>query len=306
MKAVLCLLLLAGCGTAPSNSYTAASTYAKLAAAYPKIRIASQDVPDTVTALRGITYVHGLQLDLYLPSRPSSSPIPGIVFVHGGGWRSGTRDNLAPIAIRMAVRGYACAAISYRLSSQARYPAALNDVKAALRWMSEQGPAYGIDPGRVATAGASAGGQLASLAGVTDNRVRAVVNIDGLSDFTSPEALLHEDDPAKNPSAAGAWFGGRYAEKSALWRAASPTFYVSPKTPPILFIGSGEARFSAGREAMVAKMKANGVASRVVLMPGTPHSFWLFDPWLEPTVDAMATFLDEHLLRIPAAAGIPR
>lgn len=306
MKAALWLLLLAGCATVPSNSYTAASAYAKLIAAYPAIRIASQVVPDTVTAFRGITYVRGLQLDLYLPSRRPELAMPGIVLVHGGGWRSGTRNNLAPMAIRMAARGYASAAISYRLSGEARYPAALEDVRAAVRWMAEQGSRYGIDPGRIATAGASAGGQLASLAGVTCDGVRAVVNIDGLSDFTSPEALLHEDDPAKKPSAAGAWFGGRYAEKSALWHAASPTFYVGPKTPPILFIGSGEARFSAGREAMIEKMKAHGVASRVLLLSGTPHSFWLFDPWLEPTVDAMAAFLDEHLARIPAASGVPR
>ncbi|MES2318373.1 MAG: hypothetical protein V4631_12870 [Pseudomonadota bacterium] len=54
---------------------------------------------------------------------------------------------------------------------------------------------------------------------------------------------------------------------------------------------------STGRETMVEKMKVHGVASRVLLMPGTPHSFWLFDPWLEPTVDAMAAFLDQHVSR---------
>jgi acetyl esterase/lipase len=215
--------------------------------------------------------------------------------VHGGGWRSGTRDNLAPMAIRMAQRGYASATISYRLSGEAKYPAALDDVKAAVRWMREQGGVHGIDPKRIAVAGGSAGGQLASLAGVTGEGIRAVVNIDGLSDFTSEEALRYEDDPSKKPSAAGAWFGGRYADKSALWRDASPTFHVSAKTPPMMFIGSAQPRFAAGREAMVEKMTAHGVASRVLLLPGTPHSFWLFDPWLEPTVTAMASFLAEHM-----------
>ena len=287
MKRLLLLLLLGGC----AGTYDAASTFKKIRAAHPGIRIASHDVPASVTTVKGIAYSGRLRLDLYLPA--GRSRVPGIVLVHGGGWRSGTRDNLAPMAIRMAQRGYASATISYRLSGEAKYPAALDDVKAAVRWMRGHGAAYGIDSQRIAVAGGSAGGQLASLAGVTSDGIWAVVNIDGLSDFTSEEALRHEDDPAKNPSAAGAWFGGRYAEKAAVWREASPTFHVSAKSPPILFIGSGEARFSAGREAMVEKMKAHGVASRVLLLPGTPHSFWLFDPWLEPTVNAMASFLDE-------------
>jgi acetyl esterase/lipase len=293
MRAVLLLVLLAGC----ASTYDAASTYAKLKPAYPAVSIASDEVPASVTVVRGIVYSGRLRLDLYLPAQHSASPMPGIVLVHGGGWRSGTRANLAPMAIRMAQRGYASAAISYRLSGEAQYPAALDDVKAAVHWMRGLGANYGIDPARIAVAGGSAGGQLASLAGVTSDGIRAVVNIDGLSDFTSEEALRHEDDPAKHPSAAGAWFGGRYGEKAALWRDASPTFHVSAKTPPILFIGSGQPRFTAGRDATVEKMKAYGVPSRVVLMPGTPHSFWLFDPWLAPTVDAMAAFLDEYMVK---------
>jgi pectinesterase len=125
--------------------------------------------------------------------------------------------------------------------------------------------------------------------------VQAIVNIDGLSDFTSEAARKYEDDPARQPSSAGAWFGGRYAEKEALWREASPLFYVNAKTPPVLFIGSGQARFSVGREDMMARLGAAGVPGRVVVVPGTPHSFWLFDPWLGPTVEATVAFLDEYL-----------
>lgn len=299
--------LLAGCAT----GYTAETTYAKLAGKYPFIRIASATPSAQVRTLTGITYVtHGersLQLDLYLPAGANRNAVPGIVFVHGGGWASGTRKEFAPMAIRLAERGYASAAISYRLSGEAQYPAAVHDAKAAVRWMRANAARYGIDPARIAVAGGSAGGQIASLVGVTNgverfdpgagagasSAVQAVVNIDGLSDFTSPAARVNEDDPAKKPSAAGAWFGGRYAEKSALWREASPTFYVSRHTPPILFIGSAQPRFAVGREEMVEKLNAAGVASRVVLLPETPHSFWLFDPWLAPTVEATAAFLDD-------------
>jgi acetyl esterase/lipase len=315
LGAVFCVAGSAQTAPAPER-YTAETTYAKLAPKYPFIKVASSAVPASVEALRGITYVrHGgreLRLDLYLPkaraAQAEDKSVPGIVFVHGGGWRTGVRENFAPMAIRMAERGYAAATVSYRLSPEAPYPAAIHDVKAALRWMRAHAGQYGIDPARLAVAGGSAGGQIASLAGVTNgvgrfdpdagavsSAAQAIVNIDGLSDFTSEAARKYEDDPAKQPSSAGAWFGGRYAEKEALWREASPTFYVNAATPPILFIGSGQARFSVGREEMMAKMDAAGVPSRVVLLPDTPHSFWLFDPWLAPTVEATVRFLDEHM-----------
>lgn len=326
----LCAGLLAGIAASTAwaapvpapDSYTAETTYSKLAPKYPFIKVASTQVPPSVEAYRDITYTsiggRQLQLDLYLPARRGSKPgpalVPAIVFVHGGGWRTGVRANFAPMAIRMAQRGYAAATVSYRLSPEAPYPAAIHDVKAAVRWMRTHARRHGIDPARIAVGGGSAGGQIAALVGVTNgiasfdpgasaggvsSAVQAIVNIDGLSDFTSEAARKYEDDPAKQPSSAGAWFGGRYAEKAALWREASPTFYVNATTPPILFVGSGQARFAVGREEMIAKMDAAGVASRVVLFPETPHSFWLFDPWLEPTVEATARFLDEHLKAQP-------
>jgi acetyl esterase/lipase len=296
------------------ESYTAATTYKKLAPAYPFIRIAASEAPASVRAVTGITYVRrdgrALALDLYLPAHPKAQPVPGIVFVHGGGWRAGVRANFAPMAIRMAERGYAAATISYRLSPEALYPAAVQDARAAVRWMRAHAAEYGIDPARIAIGGGSAGGQIAALAGVSDglarfdpddgpgavsSGVQAIVNIDGLSDFTSEAARRYEDDPAKQPSSAGAWFGGRYAELAPLWREASPLFYVNAKTPPVLFIGSAQPRFSVGREEMVARLREAGVPSRVVLVPETPHSFWLFEPWIGPTVEATVNFLDEYL-----------
>lgn len=314
------MLLLVSAGTAaqppaPSpESYSAATTYKKLAPAYPFIRIAGSEAPASVRAMTGITYVqrggHALQLDLYLPVQPKAGPVPGIVFVHGGGWRAGVRANFAPMAIRMAERGYAAATISYRLSPEALYPAAVQDARAAVRWMRTHAAEYGIDPSKIAIGGGSAGGQIAALAGVSGDSVRfdpdggpgvvssavqAIVNIDGLSDFTSEAARRYEDDPARQPSSAGGWFGGRYASMPDLWREASPLFYVNAKTPPILFIGSAQPRFSVGREEMVLRMREAGVPSRVVLVPGTPHSFWLFEPWIGSTVEATVAFLDQYL-----------
>jgi pectinesterase len=304
---------------APSpDSYTAETTYKKLAPSYPFIRIAGSEAPASVRAVTGITYVrrggHALQLDLYLPAQPTPGGVPGIVFVHGGGWRAGVRANFAPMAIRMAQHGYAAATISYRLSPEALYPAAVQDARAAVRWMRAHAGAYGIDPARLALGGGSAGGQIAALAGVTDglarfdpddgpddgpgavsSSVQAIVNIDGLSDFTSEAARRYEDDPARQPSSAAAWFGGRYAEKADSWREASPLFHVHAGMPPVLFIVSAQPRFSLGRDEMMARMREVGVPGRVVPVPETPHSFWLFEPWLGPTVEATVSFLDAYL-----------
>ncbi|WP_229260421.1 alpha/beta hydrolase [Duganella alba] len=281
----------------PSNTYDAPHTYDKLVRDYPAIQIAGDTLPAGVRKTADLTYAqYGarcLKLDLY---RPAGDRLPVVVFVHGGGWKAGFRSEFVPMALRLTQHGYAAVTVSYRLSGEARYPAAVQDVQAAVRWLRAHAAEFGLDPNRIALAGGSAGGQIASLAGVTaGDAVKAIINIDGLSDFTSELALRYEDDPKKNPSSAGAWFGGRYAETAALWREASPIRYVHAGMPPILFIGSAQPRFSAGREEMMAQMAAVGVASDKVVLPDTPHSFWLFDPWLQPTVDASVAFLHRHL-----------
>lgn len=283
----------------PSNTYDAPHTYEKLVRDYPAIQIASAALPAGVTQVADQVYAqYGarcLRLDAYLPA---GERLPVVIFVHGGGWKAGYRSEFVPMALRLTQHGYAAVTLSYRLSGEAPYPAAVQDVQAAVRWVREHAAQLHIDPQRIALAGGSAGGQIAALAGVTappGAEVRAVINIDGLSDFTTELALKYEDDPNKRPSAAGAWFGGRYAEQPARWREASPIQYVRAGMPAFLFIGSAQPRFSAGREAMRAKMTAAGVASDQLILPGTPHSFWLFDPWLQPTVDASVAFLHQNL-----------
>ncbi|EIK44857.1 putative lipoprotein [Cellvibrio sp. BR] len=320
LKMISCAVLFVflGCQTItqvddPSNTYTPETTYQKLAADYPFITIARRDVPDSVVEIKNITYVRygkrALQLDLYLPESSITHLKPGVVFVHGGGWRSGYRTNFTPMAIGLAQRGYVTATISYRLAGEAKYPAAIHDVKAAIRWLRSNAKKYGVNPQQIAVAGGSAGGQIASLTGVTNglekfdpqlhrsrisSDVQAIINIDGLSDFTSEAARLHEDDPRKNPSAAGFWFGGRYAEKTDLWYEASPTFYVNKNTPPILFLISAQPRFSVGHEEMIEKMKPFGIAYQVSKIPDSPHSFWLFDPWLQPSINIAEQFLNQQ------------
>lgn len=315
-----CLLLLTACHSVtqfddPANTYTPVTTYQKLIVEYPFISVASSDLPSTVLEEKNIGYVrYGkrvLQLDLYSPRSRNKTHSPAIIFVHGGGWRAGYRTNFTPFAIAMAERGYVAATISYRLSPESQYPAAIHDVKAAIRWLRKNAKKYRVNPDQIAIAGGSAGGQIASLVGVTDglekfdpqikssrvsSAVQAIVNIDGLSDFTSEAARLHEDDPRKNPSAAGAWFGGRYGERKDLWHEASPIFYVDKNTPPILFLISAQERFSVGHKEMIARMKSFAIPHQVTQIPASPHSFWLFDPWLKPSVDTVANFLDSQFI----------
>ena len=318
ISTIVFALLLSACQLVthfedPSNTYTPEATFQKLVVDYPFISIAKRDVPTSVREIKNITYVRygkrAMQLDLYLPLKKAKTARPGIVFVHGGGWRSGYRTNFTPFAIAMAERGYVAATISYRLSPEAQYPAAVYDVKAAVRWLRSNAKKYAVNPNQIAVGGGSAGGQIASLTGVTESvakfdpqakissvssDVQAIINIDGLSDFTSEAARFHEDDPRKNPSAAGAWFGGRYAEKTALWHEASPTFYVNKNTPPILFLISAQERFSVGHKEMMEKMKPLGIPSQVTKIPHSPHSFWLFNPWLGPSVEIVTQFLDQQ------------
>ncbi len=312
---LLAILIFSGCTiTEPDfeNSYTVENRFAGDVKNFPMIKIAATKVPASVIESKNITYQrHGrraLQLDLYRP-RHAGSPVPAVILVHGGGWRSGYRTHLTPLAIELAEAGYVVATISYRLAPEARYPAAVHDVKAAVRWMRKNANKYGVTPDQIAVGGASAGGQIASLVGVTNgmekfdpesatssvsSNVQLILNIDGLSDFTSEEARKHEDDPRKNPSAAGSWFGGRYAEKKALWHEASPIYYVSDNMPAILFLNSARERFHVGRDEMIEKMQSHKIPYRVETLPNTPHTFWLYEPWLEPAAAIVVKFLDQQ------------
>lgn len=319
---VMVVGLIACSATSPKyeNTYTVENRFAQDVKSFPQAQIASRSVPDEVIEIKDITYVRygkrELQLDLYMPKQladtKTSKPAPGVILVHCGGWLSGYRTHLAPLAIELAKAGYVTATITYRLAPEAQYPAAIYDVKAAIRWLRSHAAEYQVDPERIAVGGSSAGGQIASLTGMTNHLARfdpqakdsdvssaaqLILNIDGLSDFTSAEARKYEDVPGKGRSAAGAWFGGSYAEKRDLWHDASPTYYVGESSPPVLFLNSAQERFHVGRDEMIAKLKIYGIPSKVVTLPNTPHTFWLYEPWIKPAAAVVVDFLDEQFKR---------
>ena len=177
----------------------------------------------------GVVYGVGggreLRLDLYRPSG-GSGPYPAVVFIHGGGWRSGQRGQLSRQAMYLATRGYVCACIEYRLSGEASFPAAIEDCKCAVRWMRAVGTKnYRVDPERIAVSGSSAGGHLALLTGASGG-VAELEGSGGWSEYSSRVQLVAAFNPACE-------FAGRRTNRSWLsWGGPAPRSRTSTAWPP--------------------------------------------------------------------------
>jgi pectinesterase len=246
-----------------------------------------------------------LKADVFFPmhktARGREVPKGAVLLVFGGGWRSGDRTHNYAMCKALANAGYVAVTADYRLSPEAQYPAAIHDLKAALRWMKRNADWYGYDPSRIAVLGCSAGGQLAALVGTTngdpkfegsarkhaDSRVQAIVDIDGTLAFHHPESV--------EGKVAAEWLGGTYAERPDLWEEAAPLNHVSQTTPPVLFVNSSIPRFHAGRDDMICKLDSLGVRSDVKTFEDTPHPFWFFNPWFDPMMQHIITFLNRNL-----------
>ena len=186
-------------------------------------------------------------LDLYLPTTPGKHPL--VIWIHGGGWRAGSKDRCG--YTYLVNDGYAVASINYRLSVDATFPAQIHDCKGAVRFLRANAAKYGIDPERVGVIGGSAGGHLAALLGTTadvkelegniggnltqSSRVQAVVDLFGPTVLYSDrrEDHLRLDFPG-NPL----WnlFGGQPSKMQELAKQASPLFHVTKDDAPILML----------------------------------------------------------------------
>ncbi|MCP9236122.1 alpha/beta hydrolase [Lewinella sp. JB7] len=310
MHFVLLLILLffgaleAQSGYHPRDtSYSIHSSFEKIRRDYPGVRPVYPRLPAGVVADTNRVYFTAagdreLHLDVF--RLPADELRPGVLMIHGGGWTTGSKENLTPMAQRLAGLGYVTVTPEYRLSAEAPYPAAVIDLKQAVRWMRAHAGEYGIDTNRIAAYGCSAGGQLASLLGVTNGPllydtvspwvgysadVQAVLNIDGIVSFIHPEA-----EPEWTGRSANAWLGdfkGNYLQ----WREASPLEYAGIGTPPFLFVNSSYPRFHAGRQDFIDILHRQGTYSEVQTFADAPHAFWLLDPWFEPTLEYAVRFL---------------
>ena len=210
--------------------------------------------PSDIAVARDIVFAEtadgSLALDLYTPVERPSAPLPVIVFVYGGGWFVGNKNQIQLInGHELTRRGYAVVAASYRLTDVATFPAQIHDVKASVRWVRANAARYGFDASRIGIIGASAGGHLVALMGVSNgdaalegnvggealagysSDVAAVVDLFGPTQLAPPEEYVDATD----------WMverliGGALDERGDVARQASPATYVSAATVPILMI----------------------------------------------------------------------
>jgi len=254
-----------------------------------------------------------LKLDLARPQ--GDGPFPAIVFIHGGGWYQGNRQAYRGQIQEAARRGYVAATISYRLmkfdetkkettTAIPNFPAQIRDAKAAIRWVRANAEKYHVDPSRIGVTGASAGGHLSLLVGLTapaanldghggnpthSSRVQAVVNVFGPTDM----AACYEKSSV-------AWIfrlfmGGTPSEVPGHYVAASPITYVSKDDPPVLTLhGDKDALVPVEQaRALDEKMKSVGASHTLIVFEGQGHGFG--GEAAKKAADATWEFFDRHL-----------
>jgi acetyl esterase/lipase len=258
-----------------------------------------------------------LLLDLYLPLNPPAGKVPLVVWVHGGGWSAGSRRN--PPALPLLKHGFAVASVEYRLSQEAKFPAQIEDCKAALRWLRANAGTYNIDPDHVGIWGSSAGGHLVAMLGATggvsaldgankDNadqssKLQAVCDWFGPTDFLQMDTqaagkgqFLHSapDSPESH------LIGGPITDNPAKVAAASPLTYINAKAakgegkdlPPFLIMHGDKDPLVpyAQSELLRDALQKAGADVTLQIIPGAGHGFRGTEP-----ADTVVAFFEKHL-----------
>jgi pectinesterase len=280
------------------TSFTPYVAFIKEQKKRPYISLAYVQANKKVYVFNNIEYCNtgnrNLLLDIYYPKHIKKQK-PVVLLIHGGGWQSGDKEHNKAIATYLANNNFIAISVEYRLSPEAIYPAAVKDLQQAICWIKQHSIQYGIDTTKIATLGCSAGGQLASLIGTNylnnqdcfslNSCIKAVINIDGILAFHHPESA--------EGKVAAQWLGGSYNEMSNNWEEASPLRHVNSFTAPHLFINSSTPRFHAGREDFIKALNTYNIYSQVLELPDTPHTFWLFHPWFNTTLQTVVSFLNK-------------
>jgi len=267
-------------------------------------------LPPSARALLDVPYVTNGQprqkLDLYLPATPKG---PLLVWIHGGGWRAGTKGN--PPGLAMVAAGFAVASLEYRFSQDAIFPAQIQDCKAAIRWLRAHAKEYGYDPKRVAVWGASAGGHLAALLAVTgqvrdfdvgenldqSSAIQCGVDLFGPADFPAydpslPEPMVQRENP---DSVIAQLLGGTVSKKMELAKRASPVNWVTKNAAPLLIMqGTKDPLVPADQSQRLGdKLKAAGAEVKLEIIEGAGHGTKEF--WTNETLKTIAEFIVIHL-----------
>jgi acetyl esterase/lipase len=219
----------------------------------------------------------GLPLDFYRAERTDGKPAPVVIVVHGGGWDSGDRTQLPELNHWLARRGYAVAAISYRLAPRHVWPAPRDDVLAALATLKARSAALGIDPRRIVLLGRSAGGQIAQVVAYTarDPAIRGLVALYAPSDLYFGYVNTHEDDMLRSPALMRQYLGGPPEQVRAQYESASALNFVTPTVPPTLLLhGRNDAlAWYRHSERLAARLREEKVPHVHVELPWATHAF---------------------------------
>lgn len=249
------------------------------------------EVPENIQLDRDIAYAtmdgHELKLDIAYP-KDNKTKIPAIVYIHGGGWVLG--DKNPNEAITYAKNGFVGIAIQYRLSTVAKFPAAVHDCKAAIRWVRAKAEKYGIDPDKIGVIGESAGGHLAALLGTSSgdsyldgdrpyrkysSNVQAVVDNFGPIDLLTLKDTPSPMDPNPAIGPIAGWLGKSAQAAPELAKKANPITYIDPSDPPALIMHGEKDSLVPMQQSEVfynALIKA-GVKAKFVRVKNAGHGF---------------------------------
>jgi acetyl esterase/lipase len=277
-------------------------------ALFSRLAAAELPVPEAIVFEQDVEYSNPdgqhLQVNLARP-KDANGPLPAILCIHGGGFRAGTRDGYNQLCLKLAQRGYVAATVTYRLAPKYQFPAAVYDVKAAVRWLRANAAKYHIDPDRIGVTGGSAGGHLAQFLGVTagvkafegdggnpgqSSAVACVVNFYGPSDFTKSYG--------KSVDAAEVlplFLGGNVEQALHRHVESSPLNWVTPAAAPTLLVHGTEDKYVAYEQAvwMRDRLKACDVPVELLTLEGAGHGFKGADA--EKADQAMFEFFDRRL-----------
>ncbi len=224
---------------------------------------------------------NSLKLDIYRPVTKSEGPLPVVLWIHGGGWLKGSKDNCK--AAFLAQHNFAVVSVGYRLTTVAQWPAQIEDCYAAVRWIRENAKTYGFDPDRVGAWGGSAGAHLAAILGTRpagkesiSSRVQAVCDWYGPIDLlTMPPNVVSETRTKEQvaQSNGAKLLGAAIPNVPKLARDASALYHVSSEDPPFLIIhGSKDPGVPVSQsERFHAELTKAGVNSQLILLPDAGH-----------------------------------
>lgn len=277
----------------------------------PRTKIPTEMVQN-LDAHQNLTYARyaerTLELDLYRP-KDASGPLPGIICIHGGGWFKGDRSSHANLAMGLADRGFVVANISYRLSGEAPFPAAIHDCKAAVRWMRANADKYGIDPKGIGAIGLSAGGHLVALLG-TSGGVAELEGIGGSAKFSSSiqcavpmgarsdlleDTLLEITTQEDRGKIWRQFLGGSLEEKRSTYKLASPLHHLDQSDPPMAFLaGQNDGAHTRG-DTIRKRMMEIEIPSHLRTIDGAPHAFLNRQGWFDQCLDHAGAWFTIHL-----------